>query len=94
MLTPEFSAFNVQEFSSPIPYNLRYEACYGIVLKRPTIPAAESGFGARFGPNIEGAGHGCPPHRAPVMPWPSVIVKIRSIAGSFTVSFSPAGRVE
>ena len=36
--------------------------------------------------------HGDPPQSAAVIPCPSVIVKMRSSAGSFTVSFAPEGQ--
>jgi hypothetical protein len=38
------------------------------------------------------AGHGFCPHNEPVMPWPSVIVKMRSLAGSLTISLAPDGQ--
>ena len=37
-------------------------------------------------------GQGCPPHSAAVIPLPSVIVKMRSMAGIFTVSLAPDGQ--
>ena len=47
------------------------------------------GLLSRHGP---AAGHGLPPHSAPVIPLPSVMVKMRSTAGSLTVSFAPEGQ--
>lgn len=55
-------------------------------------PEGELHLAGRLGLGAGLARHGWIAHSTPVMPFPSVMVKILSTAGSFTISFAPEGQ--